>query len=86
MLFVDGEEREVPLPQSSLFSIHRMSWSRLKEELDEQLRLLGFHGQHQEEDAATDGYAAPHTGASSSSYQDEGASSLYYGGTSSWIA
>jgi hypothetical protein len=46
MLFSDGEEREIPLPQSSLFTIHRRPWSRSKEELDEQLRLLGFHVQH----------------------------------------
>jgi hypothetical protein len=43
MLFTDGDEREVPLPQPSLFNICRRPWSRLKEELDEQLRLLGFH-------------------------------------------
>jgi hypothetical protein len=35
MLFTDGEEREISLPQSSLFSIHRQPWSRMKEELDE---------------------------------------------------
>jgi hypothetical protein len=45
MLFTDGDEREVPLLQPSLFSICRMPWSRPKEELDEQLRLLGFHKQ-----------------------------------------
>jgi hypothetical protein len=43
ILFTDGEESEIPLPQSSLFTIHRRPWSRSKEELDEQLRLLGFH-------------------------------------------
>jgi hypothetical protein len=43
MLFTDGKEREVPLPHPSLFSIYRRPWSRSKEELDEQLRLLGFH-------------------------------------------
>jgi hypothetical protein len=43
MLFTDGDEREVPLAQPSLFSICRGPWSRSKEELDEQLRLLGFH-------------------------------------------
>jgi hypothetical protein len=42
MLFTNGDEREVPLPQPSLFSICRRPWSRSKE-LDEQLRLLGFH-------------------------------------------
>jgi hypothetical protein len=45
MLFTDGDEREVPLPQPSLFSICRGPWSCSKEELDEQLRLLGFHMQ-----------------------------------------
>jgi hypothetical protein len=68
MLFIDGDEREVSLPQPSLFSIRGMSWSCSKEELDEQLRLLGFHGQHQEEEAATDDYVVHYTGASSSSY------------------
>jgi hypothetical protein len=43
MLFTDREEREVPLPQPSLFSVCRRPWSCSKEELDEQLRLLGFH-------------------------------------------
>jgi hypothetical protein len=46
MLFIDGEEREVPLPQPSLFSINNRPWSRSKEELDEQLRLLDFNVQH----------------------------------------
>jgi hypothetical protein len=45
MLFTNGDEREVPLPQPSLFNICTMPWSRSKEELDEQLRLLGFHMQ-----------------------------------------
>jgi hypothetical protein len=67
MLFTDGEEREVPLPQPSLFSIHRRPWPRSKEELDEQLGLLGFHVQHgavdqEEEEAPADHYAAYHTG------------------------
>jgi hypothetical protein len=43
ILFTDGEEREVPLPQPSLFSIRSRPWSCSKEELDEQLGLLGFH-------------------------------------------
>jgi hypothetical protein len=43
MLFTDGEEREVPLLQPNLFSIYRRPWPCSKEELDEQLRLLGFH-------------------------------------------
>jgi hypothetical protein len=50
MLFTDGEEREVPLPQPSLFSVCRGPWSHSKEELEEQLRLLGFHIQQGAED------------------------------------
>jgi hypothetical protein len=89
MLFTDGEEREIPLPQSSLFTIHRQPWSRTKEEFDEQLRLLGFHVQHgvvdqEEEEASADHYTTYYTGASSSSYQDEGTSSSYFGGATSW--
>jgi hypothetical protein len=79
MLFTDGEEREIPLPQPNLFSIHVRPWSRTKEELDEQLRLLGFNIQHgavvqEEEEAPAYDYTTYHTGASSSSYQDDGAS------------
>jgi hypothetical protein len=89
MLFIDGEEREVPLPQPSLFSINSRPWSRSKEELDEQLRLLGFNVQHgvvdqEEEEEPAYHYTTYHTGASSSSYQDEGASSSYFGDTTSW--
>jgi hypothetical protein len=88
MLFTDGEEREVPLPQPSLFSICRRPWSRSKEELDEQLRLLGFHTQqgavNQQEDAPADLYTMYHAGASSSLYQDEGSSSSYFEGVTSW--
>jgi hypothetical protein len=88
MLFIDGDKREVPLPQPSLFSICRMPWSRSKEELDEQLRLFGFHRQQrsesQEGEAPSDYYIVHHTGASSSSYQDEGTSLSYFGDATSW--
>jgi hypothetical protein len=88
MLFTDGDEREVTLPQTSLFSICRGPWSRSKEELDEQLRLFGFHMQqgaeNQEEEAPADDYTVYHTGAPSSSYQDEGTSSSYFGDATSW--
>jgi hypothetical protein len=89
MLFIDGEEREIPLPQPNLFSIHVKPWSRMKEELDERLRLLGFHVQHgavvqEEEEAPAYDYATYHTGAPSGSYQDEGASSSHFGGATSW--
>ena len=82
-------KREVPLPQPGLFSIRRGPWTRLKEELDEQLRLLGFHVQHDSEDqesheAPFEDYTVHYTGASSSSYQDGDPSSSYFGGTTSW--
>ena len=87
MLFIDGEERQVPLPQPTLFDINRRPWSRTKEEMDKQLLLLSFHEQHdpahQGGDAPPDDYTAHYTGASSSSYQDEGPSSSYYGGATS---
>ncbi|KAK1684352.1 hypothetical protein QYE76_045200 [Lolium multiflorum] len=51
VLFADGEEREVPLPQPDLFSINRKPWSRSKEEVDEQLKIHNFHQQHDSEDA-----------------------------------
>jgi hypothetical protein len=59
MLFTDGDEREVPLLQPSLFSLCRRPWLRSKEELDEKLRLLGFHIQQdvenrEEEEAPAD--------------------------------
>jgi hypothetical protein len=88
MLFTDGEETEVPLLQPSLFSIFRRPWSRSKEQLYEKLRLLGFHIQQgvvdqEEEEAPADHYAVYHTGAPLSSYQDEGASSSYFGDATS---
>ncbi|KAK1614088.1 hypothetical protein QYE76_019605 [Lolium multiflorum] len=43
ILFADGEEREILLPQPDLFSIDRKPWSRSKEEVDEQLKIQGFH-------------------------------------------
>jgi hypothetical protein len=74
-----------------LFSIYRKPWLRSKEELDEQLRLLGFHIQQgvmdqEEEEASADHYTVYHTGAPSSSYQVEGASSSYFGDATSWLS
>jgi hypothetical protein len=88
MLFIDGEEREVPLPQPNLFSIHVKPWSRTKEELDDQLRLLGFNIQHgvvvqEEEEEPPYHFTMYHSGGSSNSYQDDGASSSHYGGATS---
>ncbi|KAK1664889.1 hypothetical protein QYE76_053048 [Lolium multiflorum] len=85
MLFADGDEREIPLPQTDLFSVHRKPWSRSKEEVDEQLKIQGFHQQHDSEDAEPSyDYTVTYPGASSSTYPEYDPSSSYEGGASSW--
>ncbi|KAK1615738.1 hypothetical protein QYE76_021255 [Lolium multiflorum] len=85
MLFADGDEREVLLPQTDLFSVHRKPWSRSKEEVDEQLKIQGFHQQHDSEDAEPSyDYTVTYPGASSSTYPEQDPSSSYYGDTTSW--
>ncbi|KAK1646370.1 hypothetical protein QYE76_064175 [Lolium multiflorum] len=85
MLFADGDEREIPLPQPDLFSVDRKPWSRSKEEVDEQLKIQGFHQQHDSEDAEPSyDYTVMYPGASSSTYQEQDPSSSYYGDTTSW--
>ncbi|KAK1668585.1 hypothetical protein QYE76_056744 [Lolium multiflorum] len=85
MLFADGDEREVLLPQTDLFSIDRKPWSRSKEEVDEQLKIQGFHQQHDSEDAEPSyDYTVTYPVASSSTYLEPGCSSSYYGDTTSW--
>ncbi|KAK1607149.1 hypothetical protein QYE76_030822 [Lolium multiflorum] len=85
ILFADGEEREILLPQPDLFSIDRKPWSRSKEEVDEQLKIQGFHQQHDSEDAEPSyDYTVTYPGASSSTYPEYDPSSSYYGGATSW--
>ncbi|KAK1609541.1 hypothetical protein QYE76_033214 [Lolium multiflorum] len=73
MLFADGDEREVLLPQTDLFSIDRKPWSRSKEEVDEQLKIQGFHQQHDSEDAEPSyDYTVTYPVASSSTYLGTG--------------
>ncbi|KAK1692264.1 hypothetical protein QYE76_008961 [Lolium multiflorum] len=85
ILFADGEEREILLPQPDLFSIDRKSWSRSKEEVDEQLKIQGFHQQHDSEDAEPSyDYTVTYPGASSSTYPEYDPSSSYYEGATSW--
>ncbi|KAK1605032.1 hypothetical protein QYE76_028705 [Lolium multiflorum] len=85
MLFIDGDEKEIPLPQTVLFDIHTKPWSRSKEEVDEQLRIHGLHQQHDSEDAEpSNGYTVTYPGASSSTYPEQDPSSSYYGGATSW--
>ncbi|KAK1643669.1 hypothetical protein QYE76_061474 [Lolium multiflorum] len=85
MLFTDGDEREIPLPQPDLFDIYRKPWSRSKAEVDEQLKIHGFHQQHDSEDTEpSHGYTVMYPGASSSTYPEQDPSSSYYGGATSW--
>ncbi|KAK1644214.1 hypothetical protein QYE76_062019 [Lolium multiflorum] len=51
MLFADGNEKEIPLPQPGLFSIDRQSWSLTKEEVEEHMKIQEFHQQHDSENA-----------------------------------
>ncbi|KAK1614272.1 hypothetical protein QYE76_019789 [Lolium multiflorum] len=51
MLFADGDEKEIPLPQPGLFNIDRQSWSRTNEEVEEHMKIQDFHQQHDSEDA-----------------------------------
>ncbi|KAK1643292.1 hypothetical protein QYE76_061097 [Lolium multiflorum] len=43
MLFADGNEKEIPLPQPGLFNIDRQSWSLTKEEVEEHMKIQDFH-------------------------------------------
>ncbi|KAK1679201.1 hypothetical protein QYE76_040049 [Lolium multiflorum] len=84
MLFSDGEEKEIPLPQPGLFSIDRQSWSCTKEEVDEHMKIQEFHQQHDSEDVGTSyDHTVTYPGASSSTYPEYDPSS-YYGDTTSW--
>ncbi|KAK1617815.1 hypothetical protein QYE76_023332 [Lolium multiflorum] len=49
MLFADGNEKEIPLPQLGLFNIDRQSWSLTKEEVEEHMKIQEFHQQHDSE-------------------------------------
>ncbi|KAK1665348.1 hypothetical protein QYE76_053507 [Lolium multiflorum] len=78
------DERKL-LPQTDLFSVGRKPWSRSKEEVDEQLKIQGFHQQHDSEDAEPSyDYTVTYPVASSSTYLEPGRSSSYYGDTTSW--
>ncbi|KAK1661977.1 hypothetical protein QYE76_050136 [Lolium multiflorum] len=85
MLFADGDEKEIPLPQPGLFNIDRQSWSRTKEEVDEHMKIQDFHQQHDSEDAEPSyDYTVTYPDASSSTYPEPGRSSSDYGDTTSW--
>ncbi|KAK1616711.1 hypothetical protein QYE76_022228 [Lolium multiflorum] len=66
---LDPRRVEVLLPQTDLFNIDRKPWSRSKEEVDEQLKIQGFHQQHDSEDAEPSyDYTVTYPVASSSTY------------------
>ncbi|KAK1569658.1 hypothetical protein QYE76_027275 [Lolium multiflorum] len=83
MLFADGDEKEIPLPQPGLFDIDRQPWSRTKEEVEEHMKIQEFHQQHDSEDVGTSyDHTVTYPGASSSTYPEYDPSSSYYGDTS----
>ncbi|KAK1652392.1 hypothetical protein QYE76_070197 [Lolium multiflorum] len=85
MLFADGDEKEIPLPQPGLFDIDRQPWSRTKEEVEEHMKIQDFHQQHDSEDVEPSyDYTVTYPGASSSTYPEYDPSSSYYGDTTSW--
>ncbi|KAK1627976.1 hypothetical protein QYE76_002291 [Lolium multiflorum] len=85
MLFADGDEKEIPLPQPGLFNIDRQSWSHTKEEVDEHMKIQDFHHKHDSEDVEPSyDYTVTYPDASSSTYPEPGRSSSYYGDTTSW--
>ncbi|KAK1609788.1 hypothetical protein QYE76_033461 [Lolium multiflorum] len=85
MLFADGNEKEIPLPQQGLFNIDRQSWSLTKEVVEEHMKIQEFHQQHDSENAEPSyDYTVTYPDVSSSTYLEPGRSSSYYGDTTSW--
>ncbi|KAK1678651.1 hypothetical protein QYE76_039499 [Lolium multiflorum] len=84
MLFADGNEKEIPLPQP-LFNIDRQSWSLTKEAVEEHMKIQEFHQQHDSENAEPSyDYTVTYPDVSSSTYMEPGRSSSYYEDTTSW--
>ncbi|KAK1618747.1 hypothetical protein QYE76_024264 [Lolium multiflorum] len=84
MLFADGNEKEIPLPQG-LFNIDRQSWSLTKEVVEEHMKIQEFHQQHDSENAEPSyDYTVTYPDVSSSTYMEPGRSSSYYEDTTSW--
>ncbi|KAK1628493.1 hypothetical protein QYE76_002808 [Lolium multiflorum] len=85
MLFADGNEKEIPLPQPGLFNIDRQSWSLTKEEVEEHMKIQEFHQQHDSKNAEPSyDCTVTYPDVSSSTYLEPGRSSSYYGDTTSW--
>ena len=64
----DDREKEISLPQPSLFSLDRRLWSYSLVELEEQLSVLGFHQTHRRQEPPLEDYSGYHAGASLSSH------------------
>ncbi|KAK1682956.1 hypothetical protein QYE76_043804 [Lolium multiflorum] len=85
MLFADGNEKEIPLPQQGLFNIDRQSWSLTKEVVEEHMKIQEFHQQHDSENVEPSyDYTVTYPDVSSSTYMEPGRSSSYYEDTTSW--
>ncbi|KAK1663780.1 hypothetical protein QYE76_051939 [Lolium multiflorum] len=85
MLFADGNEKEIPLPQQGLFNIDRQSWSLTKEVVEEHMKIQEFHQQHDSENVEPSyDYTITYPDVSSSTYMEPGRSSSYYEDTTSW--
>ncbi|KAK1653532.1 hypothetical protein QYE76_071337 [Lolium multiflorum] len=85
MLFADGNEKEIPLPQPGLFNIDRQSWSLTKEAVEEHMKIQEFHQQHDSENAEPSyDYTVTYPDVSSSTYMEPGRPSSYYEDTTSW--
>ncbi|KAK1631628.1 hypothetical protein QYE76_005943 [Lolium multiflorum] len=75
MLFADGNEKEIPLPQQGLFNIDRQSWSLTKEVVEEHMKIQEFHQQHDSENAEPSyDYTVTYPDVSSSTYMEPGIS------------
>ncbi|KAK1647514.1 hypothetical protein QYE76_065319 [Lolium multiflorum] len=73
MLFADGNEKEIPLPQPGLFNIDRQSWSLTKEAVEEHMKIQEFHQQHDSENAEPSyDYTVTYPDVSSSTYMEPG--------------
>ncbi|KAK1681916.1 hypothetical protein QYE76_042764 [Lolium multiflorum] len=71
MLFADGNEKEIPLPQPGLFNIDRQSWSLTKEAVEEHMKIQEFHQQHDSENAEPSyDYTVTYPDVSSSTYME----------------
>ncbi|KAK1649358.1 hypothetical protein QYE76_067163 [Lolium multiflorum] len=90
LFFADREERHLPLPRQSLFSVVNRPLFVMLERVEDELRVIGFHEQHdpkpqEYQEAPPVDYTVYYPGASSSSHPEDGATSEYIPApTTSW--